>query len=162
MEVDKKEAAPEVPVQDQLKNTHTMIFNSIDFEKIVAAAGVLIGPIDFSNKLRIMLDYDPKKHKVKLEYFKSESIEKGEIPMENDKKEIFYNNMDEIAVSYTEMLKKKLEEAKNNSSSDAIKEINENIRLVSHIAGIMLRIKDLKSERKSGMSINNYYTNYED
>jgi hypothetical protein len=72
LEIGKKETAPEVPVQEQLKHTHTMHFNSIDFEKLVAAAGVLIGPINFSKKLRIILDYDPKKHRVELEYFKSE------------------------------------------------------------------------------------------
>lgn len=81
--------------------------------------------------------------------------------MEDNKKEIFYNNIDEIANGYSEILKKKIENAKEECSSDEMKEINESIKIVNHITGIMLRIKMLKSEKESGMSINNYYTNNE-
>ena len=66
------EIALEVPVQEQFVKTNVMHINSIDFEKIVAVAGVLIKPIDFTKKFQIVLDYDPEQSKVKLKYFKSE------------------------------------------------------------------------------------------
>lgn len=66
------ETAQEVPIQEQYSKTNVIHINSIDFEKIVTLAGVLIKPIDFTKKFKIVLDYDPEQSKVKLEYFKSE------------------------------------------------------------------------------------------
>jgi len=77
LERDKKETVTEVPVQEQYVQTNAMHINSIDFEKIVAVAGTLIKPIDFSKKFKIALDYDPKRSKVKLEYFDAQKVEEN-------------------------------------------------------------------------------------
>lgn len=68
----KNEIAPEGPVQEQYIKTNEIHIDAIDFEKIVALLGVMINPIDFASKFKIVLNYNPNNRKVELNYFKSE------------------------------------------------------------------------------------------
>lgn len=92
-------------------------------------------------------------------------MDNTEMEKENIRREKLFSNIDEIAVSYTEILKKRINEVKEKSElplENSMNEINENIRILNHITGIMHKVEMLKGSNKKPFNINNYYTNYGD
>jgi len=72
MEENKKKTAQEVPVQEQYVKTNEIHIDATDFQKIVTLLEVMIKPINFTSKFKIVLNYEPNNSKVELNYFKSE------------------------------------------------------------------------------------------
>lgn len=69
----KNEIALEGSDQEQYIKTNEIHIDAMDFEKIVALLGVIINPIDFTSKFKIVLNYNPNNRKVELNYFKYEN-----------------------------------------------------------------------------------------